>query len=101
MIQFIIQIFKTKLNNKIEEFINNIDKNKEAQNFFTTCDILNENKQLKINEKINTYIKALKKREEESGIKAFFVLTTTEINLTIESIKSKRIYNSIILEDID
>ena len=71
MIQFIIQIFQTKLNNKIEEFINNIDKNKEAQNFFTTCDILNENKQLKINEKINTYIKALKKREEESGIKAF------------------------------
>ena len=71
MIQFIIQIFQTKLNNKIEEFINNIDKNKEAQNFFTTCDILNENKQLKINEKINTYIKALKKREEESRIKAF------------------------------
>ena len=34
-------------------------------------DILNENKQLKINEKINTYIKALKKREEESGINLY------------------------------
>ena len=50
--QSVVEIFKTKLNDKLNEFINNIEKNKEANKFFSSCDVLNENKEIKLQEKI-------------------------------------------------
>ena len=68
--QSIIEIFKTKFNEKLDEFIKNIESNKEAKKFFESCDVLNENKGLKLNEKIDKYIKELQIREEKSQERA-------------------------------
>ena len=68
--QEIVKIFNKKLIEKIDEFVNNIDKNKEAQKFFDTCDVLNDDKELKLNKEIDAYIKTLQNREEESQRKA-------------------------------
>ena len=68
--QQVIEIFKKKINEKIDDFINNIDKNVEANQFFDSCEVLDEKKELKLREKINPYIKKLQKREEESQERA-------------------------------
>jgi len=68
--QSVVEIFKAKLNAKLDEFINGIEKNKEANKFFDTCDVLNENKEIKLHEKIEKYVKQLQKKEEESQEKA-------------------------------
>ena len=68
--QQVIQIFKKKLNEKIDDFINNIDKNEEANNFFDNCEVLDEKKELKLREKINPYIRELQKKEEQSQERA-------------------------------
>ena len=68
--QQVVEIFRNKLMAKLEEFISDIEKNKEAIKFFDSCDVLNENKELKLNEQINKYIKSLQKREEESQERA-------------------------------
>ena len=68
--QSVVEIFKAKLNAKLDEFINNIEKNKEANKFFDSCDVLNENKEIKLQEKISKYIKDLQKKEEQSQERA-------------------------------
>ena len=68
--QSVVEIFKTKLNDKLNEFINNIEKNKEANKFFSSCDVLNENKEIKLQEKISKYIKELQIKEENSQKRA-------------------------------
>ena len=68
--QQVVEIFRNKLMAKLDEFISDIEKNKEAIKFFDSCDVLNENKELKLNEQINKYIKSLQKREEESQERA-------------------------------
>ena len=68
--QSVVEIFKTKLNDKLNEFINNIEKNKEANKFFSSCDVLNENKEIKLQEKISKYIKELQIKEEDSQKRA-------------------------------
>ena len=68
--QQVVEIFRNKLIAKLDEFISNIEKNKEANKFFDSCDVLNENKELKLNEHINKYIKTLQKREEDSQERA-------------------------------
>ena len=72
--QQIIQIFKKKLNEKIDEFINNINKNEEVNNFFDSCEILDEKKELKLREKINPYIKELQEKEAQSQEKALLAV---------------------------
>ena len=68
--QSVVEIFKTKLNAKLDEFINNIETNKEANKFFASCDVLDENKEIKLQEKISKYIKELQKKEEQSQERA-------------------------------
>ena len=68
--QSVIEIFKRKFIAKLDEFIKNIETNKEAKKFFESCDVLNENKGLKLNEKIDKYIKELQIREEKSQERA-------------------------------
>ena len=68
--QQIIEIFKKKVNEKLEEFIANVDKNKIANDFFETCDVLDEKRELKLREQINPYIKNLQLKEEKSQEKA-------------------------------
>ena len=63
----IIEIFSNKLKNIINEFINNIDKNKEVTKFFNSCNILNEEKELKRRGQINKYIKQLREKGEQSA----------------------------------
>ena len=64
--QSVVEIFKERLIAKLDEFINNIEKNKEANKFFDSCDVLNEKKEIKLQEKISKYIKELQKKEEQS-----------------------------------
>ena len=64
--QSVVEIFKARLIAKLDEFINNIEKNKEANKFFDSCDVLNEKKEIKLQEKISKYIKELQKKEEQS-----------------------------------
>ena len=68
--QQVVEIFRNKLMAKLDEFISDIEKNKEANKFFDSCDVLNENKELKLNEQISKYIKTLQKREEDSQERA-------------------------------
>ena len=68
--QQVIQIFKKKLNEKIDDFINNIDKNEEVNNFFDSCEVLDEKKELKLRVKINSYIKELQNKEAQSQERA-------------------------------
>lgn len=68
--QPIVEIFKKKLNEKVDEFLNNLDKNVEANKFFETCEALDEKKELKLREKINPYIKGLQEKEEKSQERA-------------------------------
>ena len=68
--QSVVEIFKAKLNAKLDEFINNIEKNKEANKFFDSCDVLNENKEIKLQEKISKYIKDLQEKEAQSQERA-------------------------------
>ena len=71
----IIEIFKNKMMFKIEEFINNLEKNDEVLNFFNSSEIFNSNKPLELKKKFDDYIDKLKKREnefEEKAIKAMF-----------------------------
>ena len=64
--QHIIQIFKNKCIGKIEDFINNLDNNNEVMKFFESCNVLNEEKKLKIQGPFDKYINKLKEKEEES-----------------------------------
>ena len=60
---------------KIEEFINNLEKNDDVLNFFNSSEIFNSNKPLELKKKFDDYIDKLKKREnesEEKAIKAMF-----------------------------
>ena len=68
--QQVVEIFTNKLKTKVDEFISNIENNKEANKFFDSCDVLDENKEIKISKQINGYIKSLQKREEESQERA-------------------------------
>ena len=68
--QKIIEIFKNKLLQKLDEFILNIDQNKEVNKFFDSCDELNEDKKLKIENDIDNYIKSLQDREAQSDAKS-------------------------------
>ena len=68
--QKIIEIFKNKLLQKLDEFILNIDQNKEVNKFFDSCDELNEDKKLKIENDIDNYIKSLQDREAKSDAKS-------------------------------
>ena len=66
----IILIFKEKCEKKLDEFINDLLNNEQANEFFKNCDALNENKKLKFDDKFKEYIEKLKKEELESKDKA-------------------------------
>ena len=66
----VVEIFKDKLNIKLDEFINNIDKNKELDKIFESFEISYKNKEIKFKEEISKYIRKLQKKEEESQEKA-------------------------------
>jgi len=70
MYQSVVEIFKNKLNAKLDEYIDNIQNNKEANKFFDSCDVLNDNKEIKLQGQISKYIKELQKKEEQSQEKA-------------------------------
>jgi len=62
--QHIIDIFKTEMLNKINTFIENIEKNDRIQQVFKSFKILEPPK--KLEEEFNKYIETLKKIEDES-----------------------------------
>ena len=68
--QEIVEKFKERCENKLNDFINNLLENEEANKFFEKCDALNENKELKFKKELDKYIKNLQKKEEESHQKA-------------------------------
>ena len=68
--QDIINKFKERCENKLNDFINNLLENDEANKFFEECDALNENKELKFQKDLDKYIRNLQKKEEESHQKA-------------------------------
>ena len=65
--QHIIDIFKTEMLNKINNFIENIENNDRIQQVFKSFKILEPPK--KLEEEFNKYIEALKKIEDESNEK--------------------------------
>ena len=72
--QQIIEIFKKKLEQRLDEFIQNIDKNDEVNQFFNSCDLLNDNKELKIMEDASKYIRQLQEKEEKSQAESIRLL---------------------------
>ncbi len=65
--QHIIDIFKTEMLNKINNFIENIENNDKIQQVFKSFKILEPPK--KLEEEFNKYIETLKKIEDESNEK--------------------------------
>ena len=71
LFQKIINIFNKKMLEKLNEFINNLNNNKEVNKFLQNFDIIpDENKSLKIKEQFDEYIKKLKQKEIDSEAKA-------------------------------
>ena len=68
--QEIVEKFKERCENKLNDFINSLLENEEANKFFEECDALNENKELKFKKELDKYIKNLQKKEAESQQKA-------------------------------
>ena len=75
----IIEIFKNKMIFKIENYINNLEKNNDVLNFFNSHDIFISDKPLNLEVKFNEYISNLKKRESESQQKAVKALYGSSI----------------------
>ena len=87
----IIEIFSNNLKSKIDEFINNLETNKEVTQFFKSCNALNEEKELKIKGDIDKYIKHLREKEEESGFKAVKIMYGDQLESQGESGNSETI----------
>jgi len=87
----IIEIFSNNLKSKIDEFINNLETNKEVSQFFKSCNALNEEKELKIKGEIDKYIKHLREKEEESGFKAVKIMYGDQLESQGESGNSETI----------
>ena len=68
--QDIVEKFKKRCEDKLNDFINNLLENDEANKFFEECDELNKNKELKFQKELDKYILNLQKKEEESQQKA-------------------------------
>jgi len=68
--QDIVEKFKKRCENKLDEFINNLLENDEANKFFEECDELNKNKGLKFQNELDKYIRHLQEKEAESQQKA-------------------------------
>ena len=66
----IVEIFKRKCEKKLEEFINDLLNNKQANELFQEFDAFNENKKLKFEGEFKKYINILDKKESESYDKA-------------------------------
>ena len=64
--QDIVLIFKAKCEDKLNKFINDILNNEQANEFFKSCDALNENKKLKFENELEEYIEKLEKKETDS-----------------------------------
>ena len=62
----IVTIFKKKCEEKLNDFIENLLNNKEANEFFKNCDDLNGNKKLKFEEQLQKYIQNLDEKEQKS-----------------------------------
>ena len=76
----IILIFKEKCEKKLDEFINNLLNNEQANEFFKNCDTLNENKKLKFDDDFRAYIEKLKKEEKESKDRALSAIEQNREN---------------------
>ena len=68
--QDIVESFRTGMKEKINEFINNINTNKDFINFISNYGVFDEKKGLKIEDQFNEYIKILKEKENESQEKS-------------------------------
>jgi adenylate kinase family enzyme len=68
--QDIVEKFQQRCENKLNDYINNLLENDEANKFFEECDELNKNKELKFKKELDEYIRNLQKKEEESQQKA-------------------------------
>ena len=68
--QDIVEKFKKRCEDKLNDFINNLLENDEANKFFEECDELNKNKELKFQKELDKYILNIQKKEEESQQKA-------------------------------
>ena len=64
--QDIVLKFKDKCEEKLNNFINNLLYNEEANEFFKSCDELNGNKKFKFENDIKTYLEKLQTKEEDS-----------------------------------
>ena len=65
-----VEKFKERCESKLNDFINNLLENEEANKFFEECNALNENKELKFKKELDKYINNLQKKEAESQQKA-------------------------------
>ena len=74
--QDIVEKFKKRCENKLDEFINNLLENDEANKFFEECDELNKNKGLKFQKELDKYIRHLQEKEAESQQKALKKINT-------------------------
>ena len=81
----IILIFKEKCEKKLDEFINNLLNNEQANEFFKNCDAFNENKKLKFDDDFKAYIEKLKKEEMESKDRALCAIQQNKENSMGES----------------
>ena len=66
----IVIIFKKKCEEKLDNFIQNLLNNKQANEFFKKCDELTENKKLKFEDQLKEYITNLDNKERDSYQKA-------------------------------
>ena len=64
--QDIVLKFKDKCEEKLNNFINNLLYNEEANEFFKSCDELNGNKKFKFEDDLKEYLEKLQTKEEES-----------------------------------
>ena len=70
LFQDIVNKFQDKCKAKLDEYIDNLLNNKDAQNLFLYSDELNEKKGLKFEKELKEYLKTLEEKEKKSKQKA-------------------------------
>ncbi len=70
LFQDIINKFQDKCKAKLNEYIDNLLNNKDAQNLFLYSDELNKKKGLKFEKELKEYLKTLEEKEKKSKQKA-------------------------------
>ena len=78
--QDIVLRFKDKCEEKLNNFINNLLYNEEANEFFKSCDELNGNKKFQFEDDLKKYLEKLQTKEEESLKKSLNTQEESKMN---------------------